>query len=272
MKKGNSQLPLERRLLRRRSSSLTDMTESSAPPINTLRQVKKMDDDQRRASSPDLNAVDMPAQEGTKSERQNEKPVQSGKKEGDIEEGGQVDVFEGEKMEKKGASQNITDPSNNDRISVSTVESAVSAVSGDDVETVIDEDEKESPQVGRKTKRSLLSSSDLEGDQELAKVEGSLDRSREHLSASCSTIENEKQESEERESSDEPQRRHQMSLSFRQELLTVCQLKTDPKLDGEVVKLASPGLDVVQMLGRTLPHILPLVVHNKREVWASTWL
>ena len=155
---------------------------------------------------------------------------------------------------------------NTDRMSVSTTGSAVSCVSGDDVETVIDENENATSQGGMRSEGQLHNSDlDLEGDQESesAKVEGSVER--EQLSASCSTLENEKQELD-RESSVEPPRKQVISVSFRQELLNVCQLKTDPKVDGEVAKLANPSIDVVQMLGRTLPHIVPHMIHNKREV------
>ncbi len=59
---------------------------------------------------------------------------------------------------------------------------------------------------------------------------------------------------------------HQMSLVFRQELLNVCQAKTDSRIGVEVTKLSDPDLDIVQLLGRSLPHIVPNVNLAKREV------
>lgn len=59
---------------------------------------------------------------------------------------------------------------------------------------------------------------------------------------------------------------HQMSVLFRQELLNVCQAKADSRIGVEVTKLSDPDLDVVQLLGRCLPHIVPNVNLAKREV------
>ena len=62
-------------------------------------------------------------------------------------------------------------------------------------------------------------------------------------------------------------RKHQhMSVSFRQELLGVCQVKTDSRVGLEVARLAEPNFDVVQLLGRSLPHVVPNVSLSKREV------
>ena len=264
MKKGNEQ-SVSNRKLRRRSSSLSDMTEPgatkstalAASPVTPLVQLKKREKDgENRSSSPDLNVVDSPAKEG-KSTTLEGSSTQDEDREKGRDPSGEDDKERGGVVEGGGETLNT------DRMSVSTNESATSAVSvDDDVETVIDEDEKNSPQEGRKSRGPLLSS-DLEGDRDSVKFDSTSER--EQLTGSCSTLENEKQEGE-REVSVEPQKRHLMSLSFRQELLSVCQLKTDPKLDGEVTKLASPSLDVVQLLGRTLPHIVPHMIHNKREV------
>ncbi len=62
---------------------------------------------------------------------------------------------------------------------------------------------------------------------------------------------------------------HQMSLLFRQELLNVCQTKTDSRIGVEVAKLSDPDLDIVQLLGRCLPYIVPNVSLAKREVRGS---
>ena len=62
---------------------------------------------------------------------------------------------------------------------------------------------------------------------------------------------------------------HQMSLLFRQELLNVCQTKTDSRIGVEVAKLSDPDLDIVQLLGRCLPYIVPNISLAKREVRGS---
>ena len=68
-----------------------------------------------------------------------------------------------------------------------------------------------------------------------------------------------------------------MSVPFRQELLRVSQVKTESRIGLEVAKLAEPNFDLVQLLGRSLPHVVPNVSLSKREVgvvcvivgWAS---
>ena len=274
LKKGSGQSVNHR--LRRRSSSLTDVTEPSTKSLPaTTAQIAALDrirngekeDERRTSSSPDLNVVDLPSQEDKLATLKGSSEGREGTREGEREQDRSDVTGEEEEEGKKGVLlEGVSDSLNADRMSVSTTGSAVSGISGDDAETVVDENEKSTPRGERKS-RGALSSSDLdfEGDQEYdsSQVEGLLDR--EQLSASSSTLQNEKQDGD-REDSVEPQRRHLMSVSFRQELLSVCQLKTDPKLDGEVTKLASPSMDVVQLLGRTLPHIVPHMIHNKREV------
>ena len=245
----------------------TEPPAAVAPPSIAMEMMKKREEG-RTSSSPDLNVVDLPSSpqgEREPSALRKEDLTKEGRRgrEGDRDSTG----------EERGKKDNISD-----RMSVSTTGS-VSAISGDDVETVVDENEDDSsPQMARMGPgaggdRGPLLSSDLEGEQEqqqeeedISKIEG--ESSREQLTASCSTLENEKPDLEERERSVEspPPRRMLMSVSFRQELLNICQLKTDPKLDGEVTKLASPGMDVVQVVGRSLPHIVPHMMHNKREV------
>ena len=247
----------------------TEPPAAGAPPSITMEMMKQREEG-RISSSPDLNVVDLP------SSPQGERKLSALRKEDLTKEGrrgreGDRDLTGDVTGEERGKKDNVSD-----RMSVSTTGS-VSAISGDDVETVVDENEEDSsPQMtrmgpGAGGDRGPLLSSDLEGEQEeeeeeISKIEG--ESSREQLTASCSTLENEKPDLEERERSVEspPPRRMLMSVSFRQELLNVCQLKTDPKLDGEVTKLASPGMDVVQVIGRSLPHIVPHMMHNKREV------
>lgn len=61
-------------------------------------------------------------------------------------------------------------------------------------------------------------------------------------------------------------KKQQMSVLFRQELLRVSQIKTDSRIGLEVAKLAEPDFDLVQLLGRSLPHVVPNVSLSKREV------
>ena len=276
LKKTNTQ-PTSDRKLHRRSSSLSDMTETAdttagAPPPIAMELVKKREEG-RTSSSPDLNVVDLPSspQGERESSGLKENLTKDGRRGREVDE----DLAEGVR-EERGKKDGVLSENISDRMSVSTTGS-ISAISGDDVETVVDENEECSPQRTRRGitgDRGPLLSSDLEEEleqqqqkqqeEEASKVEGELS-SREQLSASCSTLENERPELE-RERSIESPRRMLMSVSFRQELLNICQLKTDPKLDGEVAKLATPGMDVVQMMGRSLPHIVPHMMHNKREV------
>ena len=85
------------------------------------------------------------------------------------------------------------------------------------------------------------------------------------MSGSCSTLQNERQDGE-IESSLEQSKKQQMSVTFRQELLRVSQLKADSRIGLEVAKMTEPNFDLVQLLGRALPHIIPNVTLSKREV------
>ena len=96
-------------------------------------------------------------------------------------------------------------------------------------------------------------------------------------SVSSSTLQNDRQDGEEEEGRDkqggeegidaktEP-RLHQMSVTFRQELLNIFHLKTESRIGLEVAKLTDPNVDLVQLLGRCLPHIVPNVILAKRDV------
>ena len=85
------------------------------------------------------------------------------------------------------------------------------------------------------------------------------------MSGSCSTLQNDRTEGE-IESSLEQVRKQQMSVLFRRELLSVSQVKTDSRIGLEVAKMAEPNFDLVQLLGRSLPHVVPNVALSKREV------
>jgi hypothetical protein len=57
-----------------------------------------------------------------------------------------------------------------------------------------------------------------------------------------------------------------MSVLFRQELLSVGQVKTESRIGLEVAKLAEPNFDLVQLFSRSLPYVVPNVSLAKREV------
>ena len=134
--------------------------------------------------------------------------------------------------------------------SIISTQSDVTLSADDDVETVVDEGEK---------------MKDWE-----EKEQGNI-LTREQ-SISSTTLQNDKQEEEEEEGEGERgegKRMHQMSVTFRQELLNIFHLKTDSRIGLEVSKLTDPNVDPVQLLGRCLPHIVPNVILAKREVSGS---
>ena len=57
-----------------------------------------------------------------------------------------------------------------------------------------------------------------------------------------------------------------MSVVFRQELLNTVHLKIDSRIGLEIAKLSDSHCDIVQLVGRCLPHIVPNVILAKREV------
>ena len=135
--------------------------------------------------------------------------------------------------------------------SIISTQSDVTLSADDDVETVVDEGEK---------------MKDWE-----EKEQGNV-LTREQ-SISSTTLQNDKQEEEEEEEGEgeggQGKRMHQMSVTFRQELLNIFHLKTDSRIGLEVSKLTDPNVDPVQLLGRCLPHIVPNVILAKREVSGS---
>ena len=87
------------------------------------------------------------------------------------------------------------------------------------------------------------------------------------MSGSCSTLQNERPDGEIESSTEQTRRQHQqMSVSFRQELLSVSQVKTESRIGLEVAKLTESNFDLVQLMARSLPHIVPIVPLTKREV------
>lgn len=130
--------------------------------------------------------------------------------------------------------------------SIISTQSDVTLSADDDVETVVDEGEKmkdweEKEQGNVLTREQSISSTTLQNDKQEEEEEGEGERG-------------------------EVKRMHQMSVTFRQELLNIFHLKTDSRIGLEVSKLTDPNLDPVQLLGRCLPHIVPNVILAKREV------
>ena len=78
--------------------------------------------------------------------------------------------------------------------------------------------------------------------------------------------EDEEEEEEEEEGTAKEEGGYRMSVAFRQQLLDTLHLKTDSRIGLEVVKLSDPGVDVIQLLARCLPHVVPNVILAKREV------
>ena len=72
----------------------------------------------------------------------------------------------------------------------------------------------------------------------------------------------------EEEEKEEVNTRH-MSVVFRQELLNTVHLKIDSRIGLEIAKLSDSQYDVVQLVARCLPHIVPNVLLAKREVSQS---
>jgi hypothetical protein len=56
-----------------------------------------------------------------------------------------------------------------------------------------------------------------------------------------------------------------MSTAFRQELLNTVHLKIDSRIGLEIAKLSDSQCDIVQLIGRCLPYIVPNVILAKRE-------
>ena len=75
-------------------------------------------------------------------------------------------------------------------------------------------------------------------------------------------------EREEEEEEEKVNTRH-MSVVFRQELLNTVHLKIDSRIGLEIATLSDSRCDVVQLVARCLPHIVPNVLLAKREVSPS---
>ena len=118
-------------------------------------------------------------------------------------------------------------------------------------------------EVNDKDKRSFSTSRSLSLDSEGHRLS-------KEQSVSSSTLINDRQDEEgATPSRQKGESGHHMSIVFRQELLNVCQVKTDSRIGVEVAKLSDPDVDLVLLLGRCLPHIVPNVILAKREVRVS---
>ena len=151
-------------------------------------------------------------------------------------------------------SDEVTTPSHKSRPTWPSVERSQSINSGDDAAAAGDNSSATSAGTILNTSREDRSSTLLSD-----------------MSGSCSTLQNERQDGGEMESSTEQsnrqqQQQQQMSVSFRQELLNVCQVKAESRIGLEVNRLVEANFDLVQLLARCLPHIVPIVPLTKREV------
>ena len=77
--------------------------------------------------------------------------------------------------------------------------------------------------------------------------------------------EDKKEEEDEGEEKEAVNARH-MSVAFRQELLSTVHLKIDSRIGLEISRLSDSGCELVQLMARCLPHIVPNVILAKREV------
>lgn len=130
-----------------------------------------------------------------------------------------------------------------------------------------------SPTKQRELSSSVTSSTSIRSDATLP-AEDSEERDKRARSETAETITRERSESsmtlqnEKDEEDGQGGQRYHMSVAFRQQLLNTIQVKTDSRIGVEVAKLSDPELDIVQLLGRCLPHIVPNVILAKREVRA----
>lgn len=226
----------EKRSLHRRGSSLTNLSEATS----AVAEMKKKGHTRNR-SSPDIDYEAV-----TKSSAD---PTQTPKGDNDSKQ-----PTEQEEADKKRAVEmevsgkiGVGSQSELSRSTGSAISAATLSVD-DDADTVIDEGEQK-----QEVQKEEVPRIDEEWDKRKSK-----DRS-----VSTSTIQNEKTDGELEVSLEH---KNQMSVAFRQELLSISQLKTDSRIGMEVAKLSDPGLDLVQLLGRCLPYIVPNVVLAKREV------
>lgn len=221
----------ERTSLHRRGSSLTNLSGTTSEAVAEM----KKRGHTRNRSSPDIDT--------DAATKPSDNQAQTPKGESDTRTLEERDKKRAVEMEVAGKGS-VGSQSELSRSTGSAI-SAVTLSAEDDAETVIDENEQQ--------KKEETPHTDEEWDRRRSK-----DRS-----VSTSTIQNEKTDGELEVSVEQ---RNQMSVAFRQELLSISQLKTDSRIGVEVNKLSDPDLDVVQLLGRCLPYIVPNISLAKREV------
>ena len=157
-------------------------------------------------------------------------------------------------VERLVGNESTQDDGNDDDLGDELSQSTSSALSAKSDKTI---------EVNDKDKRSFSTSESLS-------LESEGRRLSKEQSVSSSTLINDKQDDEgATPSRQKGESGHHMSIVFRQELLNICQVKTDSRIGVEVAKLSDPNVDLVQLLGRCLPHIVPNVILAKREVRIS---
>ena len=226
----------DQRTLKRRGSSLTNLPEAAS----AITEMKKKGHTRNR-SSPDIDieAVTKPSADSADQPLKRKSDSGSTKR----DESDKNRAVELEVSGKPGVgSQSELSHSTGSAISGTTLSA------DDDAETVIDENEQK-----HQLRKEETPQTDEEWDRRHSK-----DRS-----MSSSTIQNDKTDGELEVSLEH---KNHMSVAFRQELLSISQLKTDSRIGLEVSKLSDPDLDMVQLLGRCLPHIVTSVNLAKREV------
>ena len=153
--------------------------------------------------------------------------------------------------------------------------SDVTLVHDDDAETVIDEGERgrglstveSMDSEGERSRKNTLTEDNRGGEREDEKKKEQV----EDTNPAANSLEKDDLEGEgvggEAEGEGEGEvSSHHMSVVFRQELLNTVHLKMDSRIGLEIAKLSDPQYDVVQLIGRCLPHIVPNVILAKREV------
>ena len=143
--------------------------------------------------------------------------------------------------------------------SVISAKSDVTLSAEDDAETLVNEDAEKSRQTEAVEDWELRRRGDTLTPRERSESSTTLQKEDEDLEV-------DEEEEDEVEEGVKEEGGYRMSVAFRQKLLDIIHLKTDSRIGLEVVKLADPGVDIVQLLGRCLPHVIPNVILAKREV------
>ena len=158
-------------------------------------------------------------------------------------------------------------------VSAVSTRSDVTLCHEDDTETVVDEEERgrglsvTEGDVERKNRQDTLTgdggggASGEVGEECGGKREGEKEGDQNLAVNGVGEVE----EKEEQEEGERGTTLH-MSVAFRQELLNTVHLKIDSRIGLEIAKLSDSNRDLVQLVARCLPHIVPNVILAKREV------